>query len=65
VSRVVNVVEFVGIKTETAVRHVATSYPHDSYGGGALSLRENVEEITRTGRQCRLAVSLKGWGESG
>lgn len=41
-----NVVEFVGIQTETAVRHVATSYPYDSYGGGSLSLRENAEEIT-------------------
>jgi regulator of protease activity HflC (stomatin/prohibitin superfamily) len=41
-----NFVEFVGIQTETAVRHVATSYPYDSYGGGTLSLRENAAEIT-------------------
>ncbi len=42
-----NFVEFVGIQTETAVRHIATSYPYDAYGGGQLSLRENAEEITR------------------
>jgi regulator of protease activity HflC (stomatin/prohibitin superfamily) len=41
-----NFVAFVGIQTETAVRHVATSYPYDSYGGGTLSLRENAAEIT-------------------
>src|ERR1044072_4543336 len=26
--------EFVTIQTETAVRHIATSYPYDSHGGG-------------------------------
>ena len=41
-----DVVAFVGIQTETAVRHVATSYPYDGYGSGSLSLRENAEEIT-------------------
>jgi hypothetical protein len=39
-------VAFVATQTETAVRHVATSYPYDSYGAGSLSLRENAEEIT-------------------
>jgi regulator of protease activity HflC (stomatin/prohibitin superfamily) len=38
---------FVAIQTETAVRHIATSYPYDSRGSGALSLRDNAEEITR------------------
>jgi regulator of protease activity HflC (stomatin/prohibitin superfamily) len=37
---------FVAIQTETAVRHVATSYPYDAYGGGQKSLRENATEIT-------------------
>jgi len=41
-----DVVAFVGIQTETAVRHVATSYPYDAYGGGRPSLRQNAEEIT-------------------
>ena len=41
-----NFVEFVGIQAETAVRHIATSYPYDGYGSGQLSLRENAEEIT-------------------
>jgi regulator of protease activity HflC (stomatin/prohibitin superfamily) len=37
---------FVAIQFETAVRHVASRYPYDSRGTGALSLRENAEEIT-------------------
>jgi regulator of protease activity HflC (stomatin/prohibitin superfamily) len=37
---------FVAIQTETAVRHTASSYPYDSRGSGALSLRDNAEEIT-------------------
>ena len=39
-------VEFVSIQAETAVRHIATSYPYDTHGEGRLSLRENAEEIT-------------------
>ncbi len=39
--------EFVTIQTETAVRHIASSYPYDSRGSGALSLRDNAEEITQ------------------
>ncbi|MGW4215132.1 SPFH domain-containing protein [Lentzea sp. NPDC004789] len=41
-------VRFVGIQTETAVRHIATSYPYDSHEEGGLSLRENADEITET-----------------
>ena len=37
---------FVAIQTETAVRHIASSYPYDSRGSGALSLLGNAEEIT-------------------
>lgn len=40
-------VEFVAIQTETAVRHIANSYPYDAHGEGQLSLRDNAEEITR------------------
>ncbi|QUQ68037.1 SPFH domain-containing protein [Kutzneria sp. CA-103260] len=40
-------VRFVGIQTETAVRHIATSYPYDNHTEEErLSLRENAEEIT-------------------
>ncbi len=39
--------EFVTIQTETAVRHIASSYPYDNRGSGALSLRDNAEEITQ------------------
>jgi len=38
--------KFVAIQTETAVRHVASSYPYTSRGG-ELSLRDNAEEITQ------------------
>ncbi|WP_131787287.1 SPFH domain-containing protein [Protofrankia symbiont of Coriaria ruscifolia] len=39
-------IEFVGIQTETAVRHIATSYPYDNHGDATLSLRDNADEIT-------------------
>jgi hypothetical protein len=40
-------VKFVAIQTETAVRHIASSYPYDSRGAeNVLSLRENADEIT-------------------
>jgi regulator of protease activity HflC (stomatin/prohibitin superfamily) len=38
--------KFVAIQTETAVRHIASSYPYDNRGSGELSLRDNAEEIT-------------------
>ncbi len=40
-------VRFVAIQTETAVRHIASSYAYDTRGSGELSLRDNAEEITR------------------
>jgi len=41
-----NYTKFVAIQTETAVRHIASSYPYTSQKDGELSLRENAEEIT-------------------
>ncbi|MGD0702699.1 MAG: SPFH domain-containing protein [Trebonia sp.] len=38
--------KFVAIQAETAVRHIASSYPYDSRGTDAMSLRENADEIT-------------------
>ena len=38
---------FVAIQTETAVRHIASSYPYTSEQDTKLSLRGNAEEITR------------------
>jgi hypothetical protein len=38
---------FVAIQTETAVRHIASSYPYDNRGSGDLSLRDNADEITQ------------------
>jgi malate/lactate dehydrogenase len=39
--------KFVAIQTETAVRHIASSYPYTSQDGSTLSLRDNAEEITQ------------------
>lgn len=39
--------DFVNIQTESAVRHIASSYPYDSRGSGQLSLRDNTDEITK------------------
>jgi regulator of protease activity HflC (stomatin/prohibitin superfamily) len=42
-------VEFVAIQTETAVRHIANSYPYDVHPDeGGLSLRDSTDEITET-----------------
>ena len=38
--------EFVKIQTETAVRHMASEYPYDSYIDGQHSLRANADEVT-------------------
>jgi SPFH domain / Band 7 family len=42
-----NYTQFVAIQTETAVRHIASSYPYDNRGADVLSLRDNAEEITQ------------------
>lgn len=39
-------VTFVAMQTETAVRHIATSFPYDARTDGQLSLRENAALIT-------------------
>lgn len=40
-------VKFVAIQTETAVRHVANSYPYDVHTeNGGMSLRDSTDEIT-------------------
>ena len=44
---------FVAIQAETAVRHIASSYPYDNRGTDVLSLRDNADEITQ-----RLAAEL-------
>jgi regulator of protease activity HflC (stomatin/prohibitin superfamily) len=38
--------QFVTIQSETAVRHIASSYPYDSRGTDRISLRDNADEIT-------------------
>ncbi len=38
--------DFVRIQTETAVRHMASKFPYDSYQDGEHSLRANADEVT-------------------
>jgi regulator of protease activity HflC (stomatin/prohibitin superfamily) len=38
--------EFVAIQAETAVRHIANTYPYDAHTAGELSLRDSADEIT-------------------
>jgi regulator of protease activity HflC (stomatin/prohibitin superfamily) len=38
--------QFVAFQAETAVRHIASSYPYTSHHEGELSLRDNADEIT-------------------
>jgi regulator of protease activity HflC (stomatin/prohibitin superfamily) len=39
--------KFVAIQTETAVRHIASSYPYTTQSDDLLSLRDNADEITQ------------------
>jgi hypothetical protein len=53
--------QFVTIQTETAVRHIASSYPYDNRGSGALSLRDNADEITQQ-LSAELAIRVRPAG---
>jgi hypothetical protein len=53
--------QFVTIQTETAVRHIASSYPYTSRREGELSLRDNADEITgRLSAEIAARVALAG-----
>ncbi|MEX2502589.1 MAG: SPFH domain-containing protein [Trueperaceae bacterium] len=39
-------VQYVTVQAETAVRHIATSYPYDAREDGKVSLRDSAEEVT-------------------
>ncbi|HEV2635735.1 MAG TPA: SPFH domain-containing protein [Actinocrinis sp.] len=58
-----DVVEFVATQAETAVRHIAGSYPYDARSDGRLSLRENAEEITSK-MSAEIAVRVTAAGVS-
>jgi regulator of protease activity HflC (stomatin/prohibitin superfamily) len=54
-------VEFVAIQAETAVRHIAGSYPYDAHGEPRLSLRDNAEEINeRLSAEIAIRVAAAG-----
>lgn len=48
-----DLVGFVNVQTETAVRHVAAHYPYDGHGPDVLSLRESPNEVS-----CALAAEM-------
>jgi regulator of protease activity HflC (stomatin/prohibitin superfamily) len=39
--------QFVAIQAETAVRHIANSYPYDAHQDDRMSLRDSTDEVTR------------------
>ncbi|MFI6074226.1 SPFH domain-containing protein [Actinoplanes sp. NPDC051343] len=45
--------DFVAIQAETAVRHIANSYPYDAHEDSQVSLRDSTDEITQ-----KLAVEI-------
>jgi regulator of protease activity HflC (stomatin/prohibitin superfamily) len=54
-------VTFVAKQTETAVRHIAGSYPYDARDTGQLSLRDSADEITeQLSREVAARVELAG-----
>lgn len=53
--------EFVEIQSETAIRHVATKYPYDSYEDVELTLRGNAEEVSNElTRELQARLNLAG-----
>ena len=52
---------FVAIQAETAVRHIASSYPYDNRGADELSLRDNADEITAR-LSAELAIRVRAAG---
>jgi SPFH domain / Band 7 family len=53
--------QFVRVQSETALRHLANSYPYDDYAAGATSLRGSTEEI-RNDLQTELQTRLETAG---
>ena len=53
--------EFVEIQSETALRHVATKYPYDTFHEEGYSLRGNAEEVAaELGRELQARLSVAG-----
>lgn len=40
--------DYVSVQSEAAVRHLAMSYPYDTFEGDTLSLRGSVDEVSKT-----------------
>lgn len=56
-----NYEQFVEIQSETALRHVATKYPYDTFEDGGYSLRGNAEEVaTELANELQTRLSVAG-----
>jgi regulator of protease activity HflC (stomatin/prohibitin superfamily) len=56
-----NYMQFVEIQSETALRHVASKYPYDSFTGEGLSLRAHADEIaSELAEELQSRLSLAG-----
>jgi hypothetical protein len=54
-------VEFVHTQTETAIRHIATTYPYDGTADDELSLRGNADDVTEQ-LSAEIAVRVEAAG---
>jgi regulator of protease activity HflC (stomatin/prohibitin superfamily) len=52
--------QYVEIQSETAVRHLATSYAYDTHGSGELSLRDGADVAEKLTAELRERVSQAG-----
>ena len=53
--------EYVHVQAESAVRHLATSYPYDATEGEQLSLRSSIDEVSRAlGTEIQKRVAAAG-----
>lgn len=56
-----HLVEYVHVQSESAVRHLATSYPYDDVEGEELSLRSSMDEISDAlGREIQDRIAAAG-----
>ena len=54
-------VEYIQVQSESAIRHLATSYPYDLTEGETASLRSSIEEVSEAlGNEIRERVSAAG-----
>ena len=54
-------IEYVHVQSESAIRHLATSYPYDDTEGEAISLRSSIDEVSEAlGQEIQNRVGAAG-----